>query len=249
MGTSVDNGLPLFPAIRTFSDPPAWAELEELLAIQVNPGEKDSWTAREWARHDFRMMLPLGLALPGSGSAVRPKNLQALNRWANLKIAFRERLQSDELVATGYVKPVTHDDRRIVIDPDMWGFLEPDFRDSTASGGGMKVIHVAVHPPGSEASAISGELAASDTADVSPDFYRTGVPGRPTSKHLILHEHRRRIEEGEANEVLVREAEYLDAWLRETHPDAPPMTVLTIKNRIREQHNAWKRSKATAEGT
>ena len=132
MGTNVDKGLPLFEAVRTFSDPPAWAELEELLAVQVNPGEKAGWTAREWARHDFRMMLPLGLAFPDSDSPVRPKNLQALNRWANLKIAFRERLQSGELVARGYVKPAKIDDDRAAIAPDKWGFLEPDFRDSTA---------------------------------------------------------------------------------------------------------------------
>ncbi len=113
----------------------------------------------------------------------------------------------------------------------------------------MEVIHVAVHPPGSEASAISGELAASDTAGVSPDRYRTGTPGRPTAKHLFLAEHRRRIKAGEANEVLAREAEYLADWLPEAHPDAAPATVRTIKNRIRGQHNAWKSSKATAEGT
>ncbi len=249
MGTNVDKGLPLFPAIRTFSDPAAWAELEELLAVKLNHGERAEWAAREWARHDFRMMLPLGLAPLGSDSPAGLKNLQALNRWAILRTAFRERLQSGELVATGYVKPVKHDDRRIVIDPDMWGFLEPDFRDSTASGGGMEVIHVAVHPPGSEPSAISGELAASDTADVSPDPNRTGFAGRPTAKHLILAEHCRRIEAGKASDVLVREAEYLAAWLREAHPTAPPTTVLTIKNRIRYQHNAWKSSKATAEGT
>ncbi len=249
MGTNVDNGLPLFPAIRTYSDPVAWAELENLLSVNVDPAEKDGWTAQEWARYDFRMKLPLGLAFPGSGNAVRLKNLQGWHRWVILRTAFHNRLQSSELVATGYVKPVTHDDRRIVLDPDMWGFLEPDFRDSTASGGGMKVIHVAVHPPGSEASAISGELAASDTAEVSPDPNRTGFAGRPTAKHLILAEHCRRIEAGEASEMLVREAEYLDAWLREAHPTAPPTTVRTIKNRIRGQHNAWKSSKGTAEGT
>ncbi len=249
MGTNVDNGLPLFPAIRTYSDPVAWAELENLLSVKVDPAEKGRWTPNDWAMHDFGIKLLLGLALPGSGSAVRLKYLQDWHRWVRLRTAFHRRLQSGELVATGYVKPVKHDGRRIVIDPDMWGFLEPDFRDSAASGGGMEVIHVAVHPPGSEASAISGELAASDTAEVSPDPNRTGFAGRPTAKHLILAEHCRRIEAGEASEMLVREAEYLDAWLREAHPTAPPTTVRTIKNRIRAQHNDWKSSKATAEGT
>ena len=144
MGTSVDKGLPLFPAIRTFSNPAAWAELENLLSVKVDPAEKGRWTPNDWAKHDFRIKLPLGLALPGSGNAVRLKNLQALNRWANLKIAFRERLQSGELVARGYVKPAKIDDDRTAIAPDKWGFLEPDFRDSAASGGGLEIIAIRV---------------------------------------------------------------------------------------------------------
>ncbi len=249
MGTSVDKGLPLFPAIRTFSDPAAWAELEELLAVKVNLGEKDGWTAREWARHDFRMMLPLGLAPLGSDSPAGLKNLQALNRWARLKTAFRERLQSGELVATGYVKPVTHDDRRIVIDPDMWGFLEPDFRDSTASGGGMEVIHVAVHPPGSEASAISGELAASDTAGVSPDPYRTGLPGRTTIKHLILAEFQRRAAAGEVERTLAAEARALQKWATREHQNAPTPAPGTIENHIREKYRHYQLGKPTKRPT
>ncbi len=245
MGTNVDKGLRLFPAIRTFSDPAAWAELEELLDVKENPGEKAGWTAQEWVRYDFRMKLPLGLAPLGSDSPAGLKNLQALNRWARLKTAFRERLQSGELVATGYVKPVTHDDRRIVIDPDMWGFLEPDFRDSTASGGGMEVVHVAVHPPGSEASAISGELAASDTAGVSPDPYRTGLPGKPSIKHLIIPEFKRRVEAGEVELTLATEARALHEWAKQEHPKAPAPTPRTIETHIRAEYRRYKAKEPT----
>ncbi len=146
MGTNVDKGLPLFPAIRTFSDPAAWAELEELLAVKVNQGEKDGWAAQEWARHDLRMMLPLGLAFPDSDSPARLKNLQAWHRWVILRTAFHKRLQSGELVARGYVKPAKIDDRRAAIASDKWGFLEPDFRDSAASGGGLEIVDVLVYP-------------------------------------------------------------------------------------------------------
>ena len=244
MGTNVDKGLPLFPAIRTFSDPAAWAALEKLLDVKENPGEKAGWTAQEWARYDIRMMLPLGLAFPDSASPASLKNLQAWHRWVILRTGFHTRLQSGELVATGYVKPVKHDDRRIVIDPDMWGFLEPDFRDSTASGGGMEIIHVAVHPPGSEASAISGELAASDTA-VSPDRYRTGFPGRPTIKDFILAEFQRRAEAGEVERTLAAEARVLQKWAKQEYPEAPALAPRTIENQIRAEYRHYKAKEPT----
>ena len=249
MGTSVDKGLTLFPAIRTYSDPVAWAELENLLSVKVDPAEKGRWTPNDWAKHDFSIKLLLGLALPGSGSAVRLKHLQDWHRWVILRTAFHKRLQSGELVAMGYVKPIKHDDRRIVIDPDMWGFLEPDFRDSTASGGGMEVIHVAVHPPGSEASVISGELAASDTANVSPDPYHTGLPGRPTIKHFILAEFQRRAEAGGVERTLAAEAKALQKWATREHQNAPTPTPNTIENHIREKYCHYELGKPTKRPT
>ncbi len=245
MGTSVDKGLPLFPAIRTYSDPVAWAELENLLSVKVDPAEKGRWTPNDWAKHDFSIKLLLGLALPGSGSAVRLKHLQDWHRWVILRTGLHKRLQSGDLVATGYVKPVKHDDRRIVIDPDMWGFLEPDFRDSTASGGGMEVIHVAVHPPGSEASVISGELAAPDRAEVSPDRYHTGFPGRPTIKDFILAEFKRRAEAGEVERTLAAEARALQKWAKQEYPEAPALAPRTIENQIRAEHRRYKAKEPT----
>ncbi len=69
-----------------------------------------------------------------------------------LSSPFHKRLQSGELVATGYVElaapgyvePVKSGDPPIVILPDMWATLMLDFGDSTASSGAMKVIRVRV---------------------------------------------------------------------------------------------------------
>ncbi len=87
---------------------------------------------------------------------------------------------------------------------------------------------------------VSEELARPPSTDTEVDPYRTGAPGRPTARLLVMAEHRQRIEKGVANDILAREAEHLAAWLREIHPNAPPMTTGTIKNVIRRQHNAWK---------
>ena len=152
MGTNVDKGLPLFEAVRTYSDPAAWVELEKLLSVEVDPAEKAKWSPHDWARHDYRMKTLLGLAYPGFGGRHSSKFLPAWHHWLRLTPAIRRRLQSGELVATGYVElaapgyvePVKSGDPPIVILPDMWATLMLDFGDSTASSGAMKVIRVRV---------------------------------------------------------------------------------------------------------
>jgi hypothetical protein len=73
----------------------------------------------------------------------------------------------------------------------------------------------------------------------SPDPYKTGLPGRPTIRHLIEEEFRRRITDGTALRVLPMEARELHAWAIEQHPDAPVPTVKTIVNQIRELHRRY----------
>jgi hypothetical protein len=74
------------------------------------------------------------------------------------------------------------------------------------------------------------------TARDQPTILKTGAPGRPTSMHLVEIEHRARWERREAKVSIGDEARILWAWLRENHPDAPPLTAKTIENRLREQH-------------
>jgi hypothetical protein len=64
----------------------------------------------------------------------------------------------------------------------------------------------------------------------------TGAPGRPTSMHLVHPEHQRRLDARQAEQTLSAEAAALAAWLKKTHPNAPPLTVKTIENNIRDRH-------------
>lgn len=64
--------------------------------------------------------------------------------------------------------------------------------------------------------------------------YRSGVPGRPTSAHLIGPEMQRRATERQLAESLSKEAEYLCVWLSKTHPSAAPMSKKTIQNAFRK---------------
>jgi len=61
---------------------------------------------------------------------------------------------------------------------------------------------------------------------------RSGAPGRPSSMHLVLMEHLRRVEAGEACDSRTKEAKALVGWLRATHPTAHPLTWNTVRNAL-----------------
>jgi len=59
--------------------------------------------------------------------------------------------------------------------------------------------------------------------------YRTGTQGRPTSIILIASELERRRFAEQTLDTQVAEAKALVAWLKQTHPKAPPCTAKTIR--------------------
>ena len=73
-------------------------------------------------------------------------------------------------------------------------------------------------------------------AKVSPDQYRTGLPGRPTIKHLIEQEFRRRADNGELCPTLKAEAQALCDWAARNHPEAPIPKSKTVMNDIRDAY-------------
>ncbi len=76
-----------------------------------------------------------------------------------------------------------------------------------------------------------GATTGRDISDASQ--YRSGAPGRPTSSHLVAVEFDRRAAAGLVEPSLSKEAAALAAWLKSSHPSAPPMTEKTIRERIR----------------
>jgi hypothetical protein len=62
---------------------------------------------------------------------------------------------------------------------------------------------------------------------------RSGSPGRPTSKQLVLAELDRRAAQGLLEKRLAEQARVLTRWLRDTHPLHPGATRPTIENNIR----------------
>jgi hypothetical protein len=63
---------------------------------------------------------------------------------------------------------------------------------------------------------------------------RTGLPGRPSSWHLIEVECRRRYQAGERHDKKAEWARQLRAWIVSQHPGMLPPTGKTIANRLTE---------------
>jgi hypothetical protein len=65
---------------------------------------------------------------------------------------------------------------------------------------------------------------------------RTGLPGRPSSWHLIEPEFLRRHQAGQALPSISKEAEHLATWLGKAHPTAPRAGAGSIANNLRVTH-------------
>jgi hypothetical protein len=91
-------------------------------------------------------------------------------------------------------------------------------------------------------------VARSDVLDLWPfglePPVKSGLPGRPTSAHLILGEFRRRVALREFCRKLIDEAEYLKGWLATHHSDNPPAGNKAIQNMISAEHRAAKAIKS-----
>lgn len=108
----------------------------------------------------------------------------------------------------------------------------PDFPEAAAAHGltRPRLLDQSDHHPVASAPppAPAGEGALQDEP-----IYRTGVSGKPSSAHLVEPELRRRVKAGEVEPTLKAEAAALAEWLKSQHPQAPPMTAKTIRNRFR----------------
>ena len=74
-----------------------------------------------------------------------------------------------------------------------------------------------------------------------PASYRSGLVGKPTSKHLYLQKLSARIEAGELAPSLEEEAKFLKGWLEQEHPSAPSSGISAIRNAIRASYNEGRR--------
>ena len=80
-----------------------------------------------------------------------------------------------------------------------------------------------------------------DDSSTKQPAVRSGLPGKPTSKHLYLQKLEARIETGEVAGSLEQEATFLKDYLESTYPEAPSSGLSAIRNNIRKRYNEAKR--------
>jgi hypothetical protein len=68
--------------------------------------------------------------------------------------------------------------------------------------------------------------------------HKSGGVGRPTSRHLVEAEMKRRHDNGLMLTTLQGEAEALAAWLREDHPTEPRLTAKAIRNSLHQHYRS-----------
>ena len=69
---------------------------------------------------------------------------------------------------------------------------------------------------------------------------RTGLPGRPGSRHLWEKEFQRRCDANEVEPIRIAEARYLAKWFPDNYPEEPEPQPKSISNAIRGGHTAWR---------
>jgi hypothetical protein len=62
--------------------------------------------------------------------------------------------------------------------------------------------------------------------------------GRPSSRDLVRAEAQRRLDSGLVPSTLKEFGNKLSEWLRDNHPDAPPMAGPTVEDNIRDLFSA-----------
>ena len=103
----------------------------------------------------------------------------------------------------------------------------------------LKAFPPAEQVPEAEA---SGDAAPDKSVNANP--MRTGDPGRPPKGyHLYVAEHNRRCDAGEAMDKVRHEADHLVGWYALQYPNADPVSVGTVENRIRPRHQKFRASK------
>ena len=73
--------------------------------------------------------------------------------------------------------------------------------------------------------------------DQEQESYRTGAPGRPSSRQLVLDALEDRISKKQLSSKIADEARYLETWLKKEYPKAPRLKAGGIANVIRKIFN------------
>jgi hypothetical protein len=221
------EGLPLSDAIRRFADPDKWRRYDQAATaaggrvrtrlMSVGGEPIAGWGAAEQARHDNHLL---------------DRRDQA---WRELQQDFLGRLRSGELVATGYEEPLSLGIERRPVPADVWRSLRPNFKNSTATGAGLKLTGILVHTAEDAPAPVSSTNQISEAGTIEGDpapTFAVRPPGRPSMMPKIEAEMRRRAVAGQLRDTLSAESKVLARWAQTIHPDEGPPRAKSIQRRL-----------------
>ena len=151
---------------------------------------------------------------------------------------FLAQIPRDQSFLTAYLKPI------LISKSDFRRWVEPRYglpRFWFGSGPARMVSAATGRPPSAyndDHTKRSPTKATGQADQIDP--YKTGGAGKPTVKHLVESEMRRRAEHGEMLPILTEESKALSAWAAEKHPNGPRITPKTIRNSLNGVHRGLK---------
>jgi hypothetical protein len=165
-----------------------------------------------------------GEPIAGWGAAVQARHDNHLldrrdQAWRELQRDFLGRLRSGELVATGYEEPLSLGSERRPVPADVWRSLRPNFKNSTATGAGLKLAGILVRTAEDAPAPVSSTDQISEAGTIEGDpapTFAVRPPGRPSLMREIEAEMRRRATAGQLLGSLRAESEALAHWARTT---------------------------------
>lgn len=200
-------------------------ELEKALLETADSGER--------AEHDRLRQFDSPLSFVDEPNSSPRRQFRRIR--AQLEEAFILRLQKGELLAVGYDTRSGVDSKPVIVPPDRWRILKPDFQNSIAESSTFSLEGVRVFR----------DQKALDSHLSELDQFRSGMPGRTTAKHKIVAEFQRRVSSNEALPSLAAEARELVDWLLRAYPEAPRTSARTIENQLRDLHRRHFKTRTT----
>ncbi|UUX50890.1 hypothetical protein NUH88_04130 [Nisaea acidiphila] len=211
---------------------PKWPKLKP--PTSKGPSE---WDWREAARNGEsypKMRRRLGQAIPSL--EVQFEDAMHEYRLQHARHRFFKLLSDDGLRAEGIPEDKRYEATTIAIPSQWWSWdiavniKKGEIHEILSDGKGTKRAWVAVQ--------------------IFPPIKRrqTGRKqgGRPSSKTLIMKQFERRKSEGKVLPTLSEEAEELESWLANHHPDEPQATAKTIAAHIRAAYRAFQPEESKA---
>jgi hypothetical protein len=231
-GVSDENeGLPLWDALRAYGDPELWAAYEGARAKLRSISARPRWS--DTSRREREAWLD-------RYEAAKRAARNADRAWQVLGLDFKRRLQRGELVATGLKRPISEQSERVVIPAHLWSVLLLNFKRSRVTADDIEFVDVRVRQAAAAQREAHECYPPASRMENAPAVHLEPGQGRPSIKHILGAEMRRRAEGGELRDKITPECRALRAWAECHVKDKHVPEVDSIRKALSELYYSLK---------